>query len=144
MRLFTPTASAAPSAALRRGFTFVEVLAAMLLLAIVAPVFVEAMLLGNRAGVTADRKRVAARLAENQLRASVLDQSWRNGAQRGDFGKDLAGYRWALSSKPWSEDATMTEITVTVYYTVQEREFEISLTTLAETTQNTAATGTST
>ena len=68
-----------------RGFTLVETLAAMLFMAIVIPVAVRGVMLANRAGVVAERTRVAAQLADTLLTETVVTESWRYGAQEGDF-----------------------------------------------------------
>jgi general secretion pathway protein I len=119
----------------RRAFTFVEILAAMLFMAIVIPVTVQAVLLANRVGITAERKRVAAQLANRVLTETIVTESWRTGDQKGDFGDDWPGFRWELTSETWSED-TMRLVTVRVFYKVQEREWSERLSTLADESEN--------
>ena len=121
----------------RRAFTFVEVLAALLLLSIVAPIFVEAMLVSSRAGTVAERKRSATQLAEKRLRTSIIDDTWRDGTLSGNFGSDWPGYAWKMTTEDWSITTTdgtktsdMTLLSITVTYKVQEREYEVSLQTL--------------
>ena len=72
----------------KRGFTFIEVLVAMLFMAIVIPVAVRALTVSNRAGVVAERKRVAMRLADTVLTESVITDSWRDGEVEGHDGVD--------------------------------------------------------
>ena len=60
----------------RRAFTFAEILVAMVFVAIVIPVAVEGVLIANRAGTVAERKRVAARLADRLLAELVLTGEW--------------------------------------------------------------------
>jgi len=116
------------------GFTFVEILASMLFMAIVIPVAVQGITIASRAGVAAERKRIAAELADEKITEFILDDSWREGEQEGTFenlGAQIeSGYRWTLATTAWEED-TMRLITVTVYYTVQQKELSVQLSTLA-------------
>jgi type II secretory pathway pseudopilin PulG len=126
----------------RKGFTFVEILAAMLFMAIVIPVALRGVTIANRAGVVAERSRVAAELADSKLTEVVLTEDWRNGAQNGYFdegvgGEDSSSYRWALETKAWEKNV-MRLITVRVFYTVQGKEYEVSLSTLAQEEQEVA------
>lgn len=114
-----------------RGFTFVEILAAMLFMAIVIPVAVQGIMIANRAGAVAQRKRVATQLADRLLAETILTESWRDGDSEGDFGEDWPRYRWALSTDYWSEDETMRCVRVQVFYVVQEQEYNVQLETLA-------------
>ena len=122
------------SAGNRRGFTFAELLAAMLFLAIVIPVAVHALTVANRAGTLADRKRIAAQLANRQLTEAVVTDAWRDAEQEGDFGEDWPGYKWKMAEEAWEED-TLRLLTVTVFYTVQQREYSVRLSTLVEETE---------
>src|SRR5207245_2769294 len=112
------------------GFTFIEVLAAMLFLAILVPAVMQGLALSNRASVVAERSAIAVQLAENRLNELLLNDAWTTGETRGDFGEQFAGYRWELSRGDWSVDG-MTELTLTVFFTVQGLERDVHLTTLA-------------
>lgn len=109
------------------GFTFAEVLAAMVFLAILVPALVEGITIANRASVMAERSSIASELAENKLSELKLDDAWTTATNRGDFGQDFTGYRWEMSQETWEMD-NMTKLTVTVYFTVQgrERSFQLS------------------
>ena len=113
------------------GFTFVETLAAMLFIAIVIPVAVRGVILANRAGMVAERKRVAIQLADTRLNEIVIDEEWIDGTQSGDFGDDWPEYTWVLEDDAWEED-TMRLLTVTVTYVVQGIEYEVRVSTLVE------------
>lgn len=115
----------------RRGFTLAELLAAMIFMAIVVPVATQALTLSNRAGAVADRKRVAAELADRWLTEMITTEEWRRAERQGDFGDAWPGYRWTLEEQAWGKDA-MREITVTVFFKVQDREYHVSLSSLAE------------
>jgi hypothetical protein len=81
-------------------------------------------------------------LADNQLHQALIDGTWDTGNGRGDFGNDWPGYRWELSKTDWSED-TMSQLTMTVYFTVQGKEQKVRLTTLASDAQPPASTSSS-
>jgi prepilin-type N-terminal cleavage/methylation domain-containing protein len=118
----------------RNGFTLVELLAAMLFMAIVIPVAVQSMLLINRVGVTAQRKRVAVELAERTLTETIVTEQWLEGNRSGAF-EDHPAYRWELTVEPWSEDALQL-VTIDVYYSVQQTEYHERLSTLADDTES--------
>jgi type II secretory pathway pseudopilin PulG len=120
----------------KRAFTFVEVLAAMVFLGLVIPVVVSALTISNRAGVAAERESVAVQLAENRLSELMLSNEWTSAGARGDFGVDWPGYRWELAKKDWQSGA-MTELTVSVFYTVQGSERDLRLSTLVSETLTT-------
>jgi Tfp pilus assembly protein PilV len=112
------------------GFTFVEVLAALLFLAIVVPTIVEALTIANRASVMSERHALAGEYAENKLNELILDDAWANApTNSGDFG---GGYHWEMKTVSWTADTVnpMTELAVNVYYTVQGHEYNVHLTTL--------------
>lgn len=113
------------------GFTFVEVLAALVFLGILMPVVISALMLSNRAGVVAERSTTAMQLAENRL--NELSLSTATGETRGDFGASWPGYRWELTRADWQTGSGMTELTMTVFYQVQGQERSATLTTLEST-----------
>jgi type II secretory pathway pseudopilin PulG len=118
-----------------KGFTFVEILAAMLFMAIIIPAVIRGMTIANRAGIAAERKRLAAEMADRKLTEIVLDESWREGDQEGTFedtnetGEEFTLYRWTMETNAWDID-TMRLITVNVYYKVQDQEYPVTLSTL--------------
>lgn len=117
-----------------RGFTFVEVLAAMVFLGVLMPMVISALLVANRAGEAAERSATAMQLAENRLNQITLDTSWTTEGARGDFGDQWPGYRWELTKADW-ENGAMTELTMDVLYPVQGSEHSVRLTTLVSDTQ---------
>ena len=106
----------------------------MIFMAIVIPVVIHALTVANRAGVVADRKRVAAQLANRWLNEWVVTDDWRDADSEGDFGEDWPGYRWILENEVW-EDDTMRKVTVTVLFEVQHQEHRVNLSTLVEETE---------
>jgi prepilin-type N-terminal cleavage/methylation domain-containing protein len=112
-----------------RGFTFVEILAALAFLGVLIPVVVSALMVSNRTAVTAERSTIAAQLGENRLNQMMLADAWTSESGRGDFGADWPGYRWEMKQADWNSGA-MTELTLDVYFPVQGREQTIRLSTL--------------
>lgn len=112
-----------------QGFTFVEILAALLFLGIVMPVVIGALQVSNRAAVLSERSGVAVQLAENRLAELQLGDAWSSSASTGEFGEDWPGYRWELTKSDW-ENGAMTELQLAVFFSVQGREQDVRLSTL--------------
>ena len=138
MRL-RPTICRPPGAEARAtgGFTLAEVLAALVFMAIVIPVTIQAVRIASQAGQVGERKAAAARIAEcvlNELLVTGgLQQTTRNGtSEEGD-----RRYQWTMHSEPWGPEG-MNLITVQVVYPVQGRDYEVKISTLYDpTTQST-------
>ena len=130
----------------RAGFTFVEVLAAMLFLAIVVPAILTALTLSNRASEMTDRGTTAGQLAENKLNEILIGNAWQSATNTGgDCGADFPGYRWQLTQEPGTGDtaASMTQLKMEVFFQTQGSERSVSLTTMVNTLA-TSGTGTGT
>jgi prepilin-type N-terminal cleavage/methylation domain-containing protein len=113
----------------RRGFTFVEILAALAFLGILIPVVVSALMTSNRAAVVSERSTVATRLGENRLNEMMLSDAWTTESNRGDFGAEWPGYRWEMAKADW-ESGAMTELTLNVFFQVQGQDQQVQLSTL--------------
>ncbi len=122
------------SSARADGFTFVEVLAALMFLALVIPAIVQGLTLSNRAAVIAERSALAGEYAQNKMSELLASDAWSNApTTSGDFGASGAsGYQWKMSTNNWPVDTTnpMTELAVDVSYTVQGQSFNVHLSTL--------------
>ena len=116
------------------GFTLVEVLAALLFMAILVPVTVQAIRVASRAGQVADRKVVAARVAERVLNELLVTGALMQNSSSGTIEEGDRSYEWTMTSETWAEDQ-MNLITVSVTYEVQGQEFDVQLSTLFEGTQ---------
>jgi len=126
-----------------RAFTFVEILAALVFLAILVPAVLEGITLSSRASVLAERSAVAAELAQNKLNELTLSDTWATAGSGGDFGAGWPGYRWESTQSTWDMD-TMTLLAVKVYFTVQGREQSLGLSTLVSSTTASVTTSTGT
>jgi prepilin-type N-terminal cleavage/methylation domain-containing protein len=115
----------------RRGFTFVELLATMVLISIVMPVVMQTIGLCTRLAGQSRRQVEAVCLAKTKLTELTAGQEWQNGSARGDFGTDWPGYEWSLTVANWAEDATVRQLDLTVTWRSVGRQREITLSTLA-------------
>jgi prepilin-type N-terminal cleavage/methylation domain-containing protein len=122
----------------RRGFTLVEVLAALVFMAILLPVTVQAVRVASQAGQVGERKVAAARIAERVLNELIVTGGLRQNSASGRIEERPRGYDWTMRSEPWAEDA-MSLVTVRVTYEVQGREYDVNLATLFDSTQLTTA-----
>jgi prepilin-type N-terminal cleavage/methylation domain-containing protein len=115
-----------------RGFTLVEVMAAMVMMAIIIPISLEGMSIVSRAAVMGQRKTAAMRVAERvineQLAVVPLGQAV---PTTGNGSEEEGGqsYTWTMTTAVWPQD-TMTQMTVHVTFTSQGHPYDMSLSTL--------------
>ena len=123
----------------RAAFTLAEVLAALLFLAIVIPVAVEALHVSSLAGEVAARKSAAARVADRILNENIVTTNWNHGTQTGTAVEGSQDFQWTLTTETWPQD-TMQLVTAEVKFSAQGRDFSVKLSTLAssQTTPGTA------
>ncbi len=114
------------------AFTLAEVLAALLLLAIVIPTAVEVLHVASLGGEVAVRKAAAIRVADRVLNESLVTTNWSNGAQNGTVTEGILDFRWKLSSQGWPQDSTMSVVTAEVTYSAQGKDYTVQLNTLAQ------------
>lgn len=114
----------------RAAFTLAEVLAAMLFMAIVIPVAVEALHVSSLAGEVAARKGAAGRIADRILNESIVMTNWNGGTQSGSVSEGVLDFHWTLTSQTWPQDS-MQILTAEVTYQAQGRDYSVKLSTLA-------------
>jgi type II secretory pathway pseudopilin PulG len=128
MKFAAPTNKIAPG---RRGyesaFTLVEVLAALMFMAIVIPVAIQALHVASLSGEVAARKGEAASVADRVLNEAVVTGNL--GQQNGTVTEGGREFRWTVHSDVWPVDA-MQLMTADVTYTAQGREYSVRLSTL--------------
>jgi prepilin-type N-terminal cleavage/methylation domain-containing protein len=112
-----------------RGFTFIELLATVVLLGIIMPVAMQSIALCTRLGGQSRRKIEAASLARTKLTELTCTGDWQGGEKSGDFGEDWPGYRWDVVVSSWT-DSTVSELELTVTWQSQGRERSVVFTTL--------------
>lgn len=118
----------------RAGFTLAEALAAMAFLAIVIPVAVKAIQVANLAGQVAERKSVAARVADRLMNEMVVTGQWKQSASSGVAEEGARQFRWNLQSRSWDKD-TLRLLTMQVTYQVQGKDYDVRLSTLVDSSQ---------
>jgi|SRR5882672_12285029 len=126
---FKPATSKSPAARRIGAFTLAEVLAALTFMAIVIPVAIEGLHIANRAGVVAQRKTVAARVAERVLNEALVAGQSQANARSGVVQEGALEYRWSIRYATWPED-TMQQVTAEVLFLVQGQEHDVRLSTL--------------
>ena len=130
---FKPTTSKLHAARRRSaGFTLAEVLAALVFMAIVIPVAIEGLRVASLAGEVADRKSSAARIAQRMLNEVMVTGQWKSSAPGGDIEDPPQTYHWKVKAAPWEKD-TLQVVTVEVTFAAQGRNYEVRLSTLADT-----------
>ena len=123
----------------QRGFTLVEVLAALLFMAILIPVTMHGIAVSSRAGILGQRKSTAMRIAERVLDEQILTGQVTTGPGNGNVIDGDVTYPWTLKVDSWSEDA-MSLVTVFVSFDVQGHTFDISASTLCDPTDSSTTT----
>lgn len=113
----------------RAGFTLVELLAALAFMAIVLPVVMQALGIANRAGQVAQRKAIAARIADRVLNEYVANGQQNRGLQRGTVEEGPYQFNWNISIENWRED-NMRLVTADVTYVVQGKDYSVEMSTL--------------
>jgi len=114
----------------QHAFTFAEILAALVFLALLVPAIMEGITLCSRASLMAERGAFAVSLAQNKLDELALNDAWSREDLSGDFGEDFPNFRWEAEHAPWEETGNMEELTVRAFFNVQGREESVTLTTL--------------
>jgi prepilin-type N-terminal cleavage/methylation domain-containing protein len=110
------------------GFTFVELLATVVLLGIIMPVAMRTIGLCTRLAGQSRKQMEAASLASIKLTELMASGDWVSGAHSGEF-TDWPGYRWTADVSNWTE-STVRQLDVTVYWQSQGRERQLMLSTL--------------
>jgi type II secretory pathway pseudopilin PulG len=118
------------------GFTLVEALAAVAFLAILVPVAVDGLRVANLAGQVAERKIQAARIADRLLHTQIATGQWQQAANSGTVVEEEREFRWQLRAATWNKDA-LRQLTLTVTYVVQGKDYSVQVSTLADSTATT-------
>ena len=114
------------------AFTLVEVLASLVLVAIILPVAMKGISLITGLAGSAKQHLEAGSLAETKLAELLATGAWQDGDSIGDFGQDWPDYRWTAEVRD-REGTTLREVEVGVQWTRRATDRSITLTTLAYT-----------
>ena len=117
------------------GFTLVEVLAALMFMAIVIPVAIGALRIASLAGEVAERKTAAARVADRVLNEAVVTGNWNQSAQSGTVSENGRQFRWTLRNENWpvamTSTTTLAVLTADVAFSAQGKDYSVQFSTLS-------------
>jgi type II secretory pathway pseudopilin PulG len=125
------------------GFTLAEVLAALVFMAIVIPVAVQGLRIASLAGQVAERKAVAARIADRMLNELVVTGQWQTSNQSGSRFEGVHEFTWRAVNDPW-ELGVLRVLNVEVFFQVQGQEYDVRLSTLIDPSAELATTNSTT
>ncbi len=111
------------------GFTFLELLATMVLISVLLPVVMQTISLCTQLGGQSRRQIEAVCLAKTKLTELTAAQDWQKVNGRGDFGTDWPGYEWTTTVANWT-DASVRQLDLTVTWRSVGRQRKITLSTL--------------
>lgn len=111
------------------AFTIIEVLATLVLTAIVLPAVVAGISLSLATAGYARQRTEAAWLAQSKLAELVAAGELHDSQLSGDFGPDWPAYRWSAQVNQWEDDKLL-QLDVSVSWTRRSRERSVTLTTL--------------
>jgi type II secretory pathway pseudopilin PulG len=120
------------------GFTLAEVLAALVFMAIVIPVALDAMHIASRAGTVAARKGEAARVAQRLLTENLITTNWSQSAQGGTLTEGQRQFRWTMRTDPWTQDPNQNvilQLSVEVFFAAQNQDYSVRMSTLVDSSQ---------
>jgi type II secretory pathway pseudopilin PulG len=115
-----------------RAFTLAEVLAAMLFMAIVIPVAMQALRIASTAGEVGQRKLMAARIGNKIMNELKVTGQLQNSTQSGVVTQNGLSFNWSARNQSWTEDATspMTLATLTISFPAEGKNYDVQLNTL--------------
>lgn len=115
------------------GFTLIEALAALMLMAIVLPVAMGAISTATKMASLTERRARATELADILLAEVVLTRAWEDGDAAGVFdetyGDDVEGYEWVLLVDDWHQPE-FKQLTLHVVWQTTRGEQDVRLTTV--------------
>ncbi len=113
-----------------KGFTLIEILAALLLIGLVLPAVMKGISLASLLVADSDRRYEALDLAESKLADVLLEETWQTSAsQTGQFEDEFKDYEWVLDVSNWTE-TDVKQVDVFVYWQQRNRQRHIQLSTL--------------
>jgi len=112
------------------GFTLVELLAAMVVVAIVLPSIVQGVVLCLDLSAHTRMQAQAASLAQAKLSELAATRMIDDDYQTGDFGEDWPRYSWAATTSYWYDDARLIELDVSVIWARKGKQYDVTLSTL--------------
>lgn len=140
------------------GFTLVEILVALGLMAVVVPVVSQGLKLATLAGEVSQRKAYAMRIAERVLNEIIITGQWNQVGQAKDEQAGTVKYHYVVRNEPWSalnsnvndgnpggvnvsvvNGSTLHLLTVDVTFPTQGQTFAVHLSTVVDITKQVTA-----
>ena len=115
-----------------RAFTLVEVLATLVLVAIILPVAMSGISLALETAGVSRRQTEATALAHAKMEEIVATDQLQNAELTGDFAPDRPEYRWVAQVSNW-QGTQVRQLDVQVSWNQRGRDRSVTLTTLAYT-----------
>ncbi|MCK5565363.1 MAG: type II secretion system protein GspI [Planctomycetes bacterium] len=113
-----------------KGFTLIEILAALLLIGLVLPAVMKGISIVSILASDSEHRYEAVDLAENKLAEVLLEGSWQdNSSQSDQFENEYEDYQWVLDVSDWT-GASVKQVDIFVYWQQRNRQREIRLSTL--------------
>jgi len=102
-------------------------------LAIVLPVAVGGLMVANKAGVVAERKTTATRVAGRVLQELVVTGQWKQ-STTGLVEESGHSFKWQMKNQSWDKDPFKL-LSLQVSYSVQGEDHDVNLSTVVDTSQ---------
>ncbi len=115
-----------PFSTRRNAFTLIEVLATLVLVAIVLPAVMQGMSMSMGAAALARDTIEAVQLADAKLNEIIAMDQTLTGASAGDFGTDYPQYQWSVQSMQREQNLLEIELTVTWPWRNDQRSVTVS------------------
>ena len=116
-----------------KGFTLIEILAALLLIGLVLPAVMKGVSIISILASDSDHRYEALDLAETKLAEVLLEESWQgSSSQSGQFddeNDEYEDYEWVMDVSDWDQ-ADVKQVDIFVYWQQRNRQREIQLSTL--------------
>jgi prepilin-type N-terminal cleavage/methylation domain-containing protein len=124
----------------RRAFTLVEILATLVLVAIILPVAMSGISLALGVASESRRQTEAASLAQTKMAEILAGQQWQSSSLAGDFAPDRPEYRWTSQVVEWqgttqstTQSTALKQLDVQVLWIYRNRQRNVTLSTLVYT-----------
>jgi general secretion pathway protein I len=117
----------------RRGFTLIEVLATLLLMAIVLPAVMQGVSIALASASNARQRTEAAGVAQTEMANLLATGQWNGGVLAGDVLSNGATYHWQAAVQAWPLDTTtvgLMQLDLNVTWTGRSGKQSITLSTL--------------